>query len=105
MPEAFVTPETVVIVELPAPWASVTDWPASGWPKASLAVTVRVVAELPLAVTEAGVGGGVGGGRPWGVTGGGGGETVELAASTARGVKLTAGVWVRVTGSVVSVAV
>ena len=47
-------PETVVIVELPAPWASVTVWPATGLAKASLAVTVTVEVATPFAVTEPG---------------------------------------------------
>src|SRR3954453_4691405 len=100
MPEALVTPETVVIVELPAPWASVTDWPASRWPKASLAVTVRVVAELPLAVTEGG-----GAGLRWGVPGGGAGEGGRRSSPTAPAVNETLAVWAKVTESVVSVAV
>ena len=47
-------PETVVIVEEPAPWASVTVWPATGLAKASLAVTVTVEVAAPFAVTEPG---------------------------------------------------
>ena len=81
-------PETVVIVEEPAPWASVTVWPATGLAKASLAVTVTVELAVPLAVTEPGAA-----------------LTVELVASTAPAVKETAAVWVTVTESVVSVAV
>ena len=87
-PEPFVVPETVVIVEEPPPWASVTVWPATGLAKASLAVTVIVAVAVPLAATVPGAA-----------------ETVELVASTAPEVKLTVAVWLTVTESVVSVAV
>ena len=87
-PEALVVPETTVIVEEPAPWASVTVWPASRWAKASLAVTVIVELAVPFASTELGAA-----------------ATVELVASTAPAVKETVAVWVTVTVSVVSVAV
>ena len=87
-PEPLVVPETVVIVELPAPWPSETDWPATGLPKVSLAVTVIVELLEPSAVTDPGED-----------------ETVDWVALTVPDVKVTVAVWVRVRVSVVSVAV
>src|SRR3954449_4948214 len=87
-PDAFVTPETVVIVEEPPAFASVTVLPATGfdWPSRSVTVTVDV--DEPSAVTEAGAA-----------------ETLDCAAVTAPATKVTVAVWVTVTESVVSVAV
>ena len=48
------TPETVVIVEEPPPFASVTVLPATGFAFVSLSVTVTVEVVTPLAVTDAG---------------------------------------------------
>ena len=53
-PEAFVVPETVVIVEEPPAAASATDCPATALPKASFAVTVTVEVVDPSAVTVPG---------------------------------------------------
>ena len=53
-PEPLVTPETVVIVEEPPPFASVTVLPATGFELASLSVTVTVEVVTPFAVTDAG---------------------------------------------------
>src|SRR4051812_24412010 len=53
-PAASVVPETVLIVELPEPAASVTVLPASGCPKASRIVAVSVDVVLSSAVSEAG---------------------------------------------------
>ena len=87
-PEPFVTPETVVIVEEPLPFASVTVLPAIRCDCASLSVTVIVELVAPSATTELGAA-----------------LTVDCAAVTGPAVKLTAAVWVTVTVSVVSVAV
>ena len=87
-PEPLVTPETVVIVEEPPPFASVTVLPEAGfdWPSFSVTVTVEVVA--PSAVIDAGAA-----------------LTVDSAALTGPTVKVTSAVWVTTTESVVSVAV
>ena len=53
-PEPLVTPETVVIVEEPLPFASVTVLPEIGCDCASLSVTVTVDVATPFAVTDAG---------------------------------------------------
>ena len=53
-PAASVVPLTVVIVERPPPWPSVTVCPATALPNASFAVTVTVEVATPFAVTEAG---------------------------------------------------
>ena len=87
-PEAFVTPETVVIVEEPPDFASVTVLPETGFHSNRAASTVRVDVALPSAVTEAGAA-----------------LSVEWPAVTEPAVKVTVAVWVTVTLSVVSVAV
>ncbi len=87
-PEPLVTPETVVIVEEPPPFASVTVLPETGFDCASFSVTVTVEVVLPSARTEAGAA-----------------ETVDCAAVTGPTVKVTDAVCVTVTASVVSVAV
>src|SRR3954468_341917 len=87
-PEAFVVPETVVIVEEPPDFASVTVLPGTGCDWASFSVTVTVEVVTPLAVTDAGDA-----------------VTVDWAAATGPTVKLTTAVWVTVTVSVESVAV
>ena len=81
-------PVTVVIVEEPPPFASVTVFPATGFDWASFNVTVIVEVVTPLAVTEAGAA-----------------LTVDCAAVAGPAVNVTAAVWVTVTESVVSVAV
>ena len=92
--ENVATPDPLVVVdageieELPAPWPSETVWPLRVWPSPSLAVTVMVDDELPLAITELGDE-----------------LTVDAAASTAPTVNDTVTVWVTATESVVSVAV
>ena len=48
------TPETVVIVEEPPPFASVTVLPETGFELTSLSVTVTVEVVTPFAVTDAG---------------------------------------------------
>ena len=48
------TPETVVIVEEPPDFASVTVFPETGFDWASFSVTVTVEVVLPSASTEAG---------------------------------------------------
>ena len=53
-PEPFVTPETVVIVDEPPPFASVTVLPAIRCDCASLSVTVIVEVVAPSATTEPG---------------------------------------------------
>src|SRR5690349_12681129 len=53
-PDAFVVPETVVIVDEPPPCASDTAWAPTGLPKASRAVTVIVELATPLATTVPG---------------------------------------------------
>ena len=87
-PEALVTPETVVIVDEPPDFASVTVLPGTGFVFASRSVTVTVEVVTPLAVTDAGAA-----------------PALEAAALGVPGVKVTAAVWVTVTESVVSVAV
>jgi hypothetical protein len=87
-PDAFVVPDTVVTVDEPPPCPSETDWPLSGCPKASFAVTVTVEVVEPSAVTEPGAA-----------------ETVDAVASTAPAVNDTVAVCVTVTESVLSVAV
>ena len=82
------TPETVVIVEEPPPFASVTVLPETGFELTSLSVTVIVEVVTPFAVTEAGAA-----------------ETVDWAAVTAPAANVTVAVCVTVTESVVSVAV
>src|SRR3954451_10119825 len=54
IPDAFVTPETVVIVEDPPAFASVTVLPATGLDCASRRVTETVELAVPSAVTEPG---------------------------------------------------
>src|SRR3954452_6094525 len=87
-PDAFVTPETVVIVDEPPDFASVTVLPETGFDCASFRVTVIVELVLLSATTEAGDA-----------------ETVDCAAVTGPAVNVTAAVWVIVTESEVSVAV
>jgi len=87
-PEPFVTPETVVIVEEPLPFARVTVLPETGFEFASLSVTVIVEVVLLSASTDAGDA-----------------ETVDCAAVTGPAVNVTVAVCVTVTESVVSVAV
>jgi hypothetical protein len=53
-PVAPVVPLTVVIVEEPVPWPSVTVWPLTAFPNASLAVTVTVELATPFAVSDVG---------------------------------------------------
>ena len=53
-PEALVTPETVVIVEEPPLFASVTVLPETGFDFASFSVTVIVEVVLPSARTDVG---------------------------------------------------
>src|SRR3982751_6898872 len=53
-PDAFVTPETVVIVEDPPAFASVTVLPATGFDCASRRVTETVELAVPSAVPDAG---------------------------------------------------
>src|SRR6476469_5465045 len=88
VPEAFVTPLTVVIVEEPPDLASVTVLPTTGFDCASFRVTVTVAVAEPSAVTEAGAA-----------------ETVDCAAVTVPAVKVTVAVGVTTTESLVSVAV
>ena len=66
------TPETVVIVEEPPPFASVTVLPGTGFEFTSFSVTVTVEVVTPLAVTDAGAA-----------------QTVDCAAVTAPAVKVT----------------
>ena len=51
LPSAPVVPVTVVIVELPAPWASVTAFAGTGLPNTSCRVTVMVAVVEPSAAT------------------------------------------------------
>lgn len=53
-PDPFVVADAGEIDELPPPWASETDWPDTGLPNASVAVTVIVEEATPFAVAEAG---------------------------------------------------
>src|SRR3954452_1596299 len=53
-PDAFVVPETVVIVEEPPDFASVTVLPATVFEFESRRVTVMVALALPSATTDAG---------------------------------------------------
>ena len=77
------------MTERPAPWPSVTVLPDTGLPLASLRVTVTVEVVDPSAVTELGLA-----------------ETVDWAAVTGPGVKVTVAVWVMTRLlSLVSVAV
>ena len=87
-PEPFVTPETVVIVEEPPPFASVTVFPGTGLPFESRSVAVSVEAELPSAVTDAGAA-----------------VSVDWPPLTEPAEKVTDAVCVTATASVVSVAV
>ena len=87
-PEPLVTPETVVIVEEPPPFASVTVLPETGLDCASFSVTVIVEVVLLSASTDAGDA-----------------DTVDWAAVTGPAVNVTVAVCVTVTVSVVSVAV
>ena len=87
-PEPFVTPETVVIVEEPPDFASVTVLPGTTLVFASRSVTVTVEVVAPSAVTDAGAA-----------------PTVELAALGTPAANVTVAVWVTMTESVVSVAV
>ena len=82
------TPETVVIVEEPPDFASVTVFPETGFDCASFSVTVIVEVVLLSASTDVGEA-----------------ETVDCAAVTGPAVNFTVAVWVTVTVSVVSVAV
>ena len=82
------TPETVVIVEEPPDFASVTVLPGTGFDFASFNVTVIVeVVELSAAMLA------------------GAADTVDCAAVGVPGVNVTVAVCVTVTVSVVSVAV
>ena len=81
-------PETVVIVEEPPHFASVTVLPETGCDWASFRVTVIVELATPFAVTDAGAA-----------------LTVDWAAVTGPTVKVTVAVCVTVIASVVSVAV
>src|SRR3954451_19394748 len=87
-PDAFVTPETVVIVEEPPAFASVTVLPATGFDWASRRVTETVEVAVPSAVTEAGDA-----------------DTEDWAAVAAPAANCTEAVWPTVTPSVVSCAV
>src|SRR4051794_6386145 len=87
-PEALVVPETVVIVEEPPDFASVTVFPETAFDCVSFSVTVTVEVVTPFAVTDAGAA-----------------DTVDWAAVTAPAANVTAAVWVTVIASVVSVAV
>src|SRR3954471_6263836 len=87
-PLASVVPDTVAIVELPEPAASVTVLPASGWLNASRIVAVIVEVVLPSAVIEAGEA-----------------ERLEPLADAGPAVKSTSAVCDTPTESVVSVAV
>ncbi len=49
-----VVPVTVVMMDAPAPWFSVTVWPEAGLPEASSRVTVMVELLVPFAVTLVG---------------------------------------------------
>ena len=71
-PDALVTPLTVVIVEEPPPFASVTVLPETGFEFASFSVTVTVEVVAPSAVTDVGEA-----------------ETVDCAAVTGPGVNVT----------------
>ncbi len=56
-PSMLVTPETVVMCELPPLfWARVTVWPGIGVPEASSRVTVTVEVAVPLSSTDVGLG-------------------------------------------------
>ena len=55
-PAALVVPLTVVMLEDPVPWESVTLWPGIGVPEASSSVTVTVDVAVPLSSTEVGLG-------------------------------------------------
>jgi len=89
-PEALEVPEAAEMVGLPEPevLARVTVLPETGLPPASFRVTVMVEVVLPSATTEAGEA-----------------LTVDSAAVTNTGEKVTLAVWVIVTESELSVAV
>src|SRR5665213_576201 len=87
-PLAFVTPDTVVIVELDGVPVSVIVLPLTGLLLASRAVTVIVEVEVPSAVSEVGLA-----------------TTVEAVVDTGPAMKATVGAWATVTFWVVSLAV
>src|SRR4029079_7502883 len=76
-PDPFVVPETVVMVEEPPPWPSETDWPPTGLPNVSFAVTLIVEVVDPSAVIDVGEA-----------------LTVDWVALTVPAVKVTVAVWV-----------
>src|SRR4051794_16391048 len=87
-PDAFVTPETVVIVEEPPAFASVTVLPATGFDWASRRVTEPGGGAVRRAAGEAGDA-----------------DTGDWSAAAAPAANCTEAVWPTVTPSVVSCAV
>ena len=87
-PDAFVVPDTVVIVEEPPDFARLTALPGATLPFASRSVTVTVELLEPSAVTDAGAA-----------------LRLDAAAVGTPGTNVTVAVCVTVTESSVSVAV